>query len=317
MNTNDDFENKRLIEEIENLENDSTEGAIKGSPIKQNKKIDLENIVFIFVIIVVVIAGIYVYFKNPKATEEMFEEYSKEAIGNDVSVEDISLIPTDSFSFFDFSEEYEENLSYEEYENLIKQKEDDFHRQKENLVVTEKILDVNKNLIACIENKNDVSLIDMEIYAVFFDGENNIIEVTSDYLDAIDANSKYYFKVAYTPENYEKCEIFITKRYFDDEEYIKLYNDKITFTDSIDKDGQIEIKATNNANEMMDYINFSVVYYDENDKILYVDTTSILELKKNKSDVTTVYGGWDIEKEEYINYDHYEVILNYAYTYTD
>ena len=40
------------------------------------------------------------------------------------------------------------------------------------------------------------------------------------------------------------------------------------------------------------------------------------ELKKNKSDVTTVYGGWDIEKEEYINYDHYEVILNYAYTYT-
>ena len=317
MNTNDDFENKRLIEEIENLENDSTEGAIKGSPIKQNKKIDLENIVFIFVIIVVVIAGIYVYFKNPKATEEMFEEYSKEAIGNDVSVEDISLIPTDSFSFFDFSEEYEENLSYEEYENLIKQKEDDFHRQKENLVVTEKILDVNKNLIACIENKNDVSLIDMEIYAVFFDGENNIIEVTSDYLDAIDANSKYYFKVAYTPENYEKCEIFITKRYFDDEEYIKLYNDKITFTDSIDKDGQIEIKATNNANEMMDYINFSVVYYDENDKILYVDTTSILELKKNKSDVTTVYGGWDIEKEEYINYDHYEVILNYAYAYTD
>lgn len=317
MNTNDDFENKRLIEEIENLENDSTEGAIKGSPIKQNKKIDLENIVFIFVIIVVVIAGIYVYFKNPKATEEMFEEYSKEAIGNDVSVEDISLIPTDSFSFFDFSEEYEENLSYEEYENLIKQKEDDFHRQKENLVVTEKILDVNKNLIACIENKNDVSLIDMEIYAVFLDGENNIIEVTSDYLDAIDANSKYYFKVAYTPENYEKCEIFITKRYFDDEEYIKLYNDKITFTDSIDKDGQIEIKATNNANEMIDYINFSVVYYDENDKILYVDTTSILELKKNKSDVTTVYGGWDIEKEEYINYDHYEVILNYAYAYTD
>ena len=317
MNTNDDFENKRLIEEIENLENDSTEGAIKGSPIKQNKKIDLENIVFIFVIIVVVIAGIYVYFKNPKATEEMFEEYSKEAIGNDVSVEDISLIPTDSFSFFDFSEEYEENLSYEEYENLIKQKEDDFHRQKENLVVTEKILDVNKNLIACIENKNDVSLIDMEIYAVFLDGENNIIEVTSDYLDAIDANSKYYFKVAYTPENYEKCEIFITKRYFDDEEYIKLYNDKITFTDSIDKDGQIEIKATNNANEMIDYIYFSVVYYDENDKILYVDTTSILELKKNKSDVTTVYGGWDIEKEEYINYDHYEVILNYAYAYTD
>ncbi len=317
MNTNDDFENKRLIEEIENLENDSTEGAIKGSHIKQNKKIDLENIVFIFVIIVVVIAGIYVYFKNPKATEEMLEEYSKEAIGNDVSVEDISLIPTDSFSFFDFSEEYEENLSYEEYENLIKQKEDDFHRQKENLVVTEKILDVNKNLIACIENKNDVSLIDMEIYAVFFDGENNIIEVTSDYLDAIDANSKYYFKVAYTPENYEKCEIFITKRYFDDEEYIKLYNDKITFTDSIDKDRQIEIKATNNANEMLDYINFSVVYYDENDKILYVDTTSILELKKNKSDVTTVYGGWDIEKEEYINYDHYEVILNYAYTYTD
>ena len=317
MNTNDDFENKRLIEEIENLENDSTEGAIKGSPIKQNKKIDLENIVFIFVIIVVVIAGIYVYFKNPKATEEMFEEYSKEAIGNDVSVEDISLIPTDSFSFFDFSEEYEENLSYEEYENLIKQKEDDFHRQKENLVVTEKILDVNKNLIACIENKNDVSLIDMEIYAVFLDGENNIIEVTSDYLDAIDDNSKYYFKVAYTPENYEKCEIFITKRYFDDEEYIKLYNDKITFTDSIDKDGQIEIKATNNANEMIDYINFSVVYYDENDKILYVDTTSILELKKNKSDVTTVYGGWDIEKEEYINYDHYEVILNYAYAYTD
>ena len=316
MNTNDDFENKRLIEEIENLENDSTEGAIKGSPIKQNKKIDLENIVFIFVIIVVVIAGIYVYFKNPKATEEMFEEYSKEAIGNDVSVEDISLIPTDSFSFFDFSEEYEENLSYEDFENLIKQKEDDFRKQKENLIVTEKILDVNKNLIACIENRNDVPLIDMEMYAVFFDGENNIIEVTSDYLDAIAANSKYYFNVNYTPENYEKCEIFITKRYFDDEEYIKLYNDKITFTDSIDNDRQIEIKATNNADEMIDYINFSVVYYDENDKILCVDNTSISELKKNKSDVTTVYGGWDIEKEEYINYDHYEVILNYAYTYT-
>ena len=317
MNTNDDFENKRLIEEIENLENDSTEGAIKGSPIKQKKKFDSENIVFIFVIIVVVIAGIYVYFKNPQATEEMFEEYSKETIGEEVSVEDISLIPTDSFSFFDFSEEYEENLSYEDFENLIKQKEDDFRKQKENLIVTEKILDVNKNLIACIENRNDVPLIDMEMYAVFFDGENNIIEVTSDYLDAIAANSKYYFNVNYTPENYEKCEIFITKRYFDDEEYIKLYNDKITFTDSIDKDGQIEIKATNNANEMIDYINFSVVYYDENDKILYVDTTSILELKKNKSDITTVYGGWDIEKEEYINYDHYEVILNYAYAYTD
>lgn len=316
MNTNDDFENKRLIEEIENLENDSTEGVIKGSPIKQKKKFDSENIVFIFVIIVVVIAGIYVYFKNPQATEEMFEEYSKETIGEEVSVEDISLIPTDSFSFFDFSEEYEEDLSYEDFENLIKQKEDDFRKQKENLIVTEKILDVNKNLIACIENRNDVPLIDMEMYAVFFDGENNIIEVTSDYLDAIAANSKYYFNVNYTPENYEKCEIFITKRYFDDEEYIKLYNDKITFTDSIDNDRQIEIKATNNADEMIDYINFSVVYYDENDKILCVDNTSISELKKNKSDVTTVYGGWDIEKEEYINYDHYEVILNYAYTYT-
>lgn len=307
MNTNDDFNNKRLLDEIDGLENDSVI-KMKENDIKSRPGISVESIILITLIIAVIIGGVYVYYNSNdghimKSSEilEFYETYDNNSEG-------IGLFDDDEyFTGVDVSEN-------ESYEQIIERAEDKFAKQKENLVVSQKVMNVNKQLIVCLENKNQEIIYDIDVYAVFYDGENNIVGIDKDGIDVINFNSKKYILFYETPETFERYDIFISKTYFETDNYIELLNDKIEYSDGI-VDDKIEINFKNNADKLVDAIRFSIVYYDENNNILDIEETIDVDIKKNKSGTINAYGIWNELTNEKVKYDHYEVILNSAISY--
>ena len=64
---------------------------------------------------------------------------------------------------------------------------------------------------------------------------------------------------------------------------------------------------------MISNANFSIVYYDNDKKILDMEKIWIYDLKKGKTGKVIGYGVYNINEGEYVPFSSYEVILDYAY----
>lgn len=307
MNTNDDFENKRLMEEIEKLENDpaiqTEEGAIK------TKNPVVENIIFFSIIILIVFGVVYLYNSKENATtlEKVevveYNEQIKEKFEEDKAV-------------YQFDKNYTiDNDDYENYDTNYENAEKTFAEQKRNIEVSKNIINVNKELILCIKNNNSASIPNIYVYAVFYDGDNNIVGVESTTIEALIGKQERYVKFLKTPESYERVETFITKEYFGDT-IGTILNNKITYKVSEDEKGRLdEVEIKNNSNQKIDIVEVSVIYYGADDNILDIDKNYCFDIKKNKTDKISIYGIWNDITGEYIEYDHYEIKIDHAIVY--
>lgn len=304
MNTNDDFENKRLMEEIEKLENDpaiqTDEGAIK------TKNPVVENLIFFGIIIVVVFGVVYLYNTKDnsgrleKIDVSEYDESSKEIINDDKET-------------YQIDEDY--NIDYDDYDTDYDKAEKTFAEQKQNIEVSKNIININKELILCIKNNNKASIPNVYIYVVFYDGENNIVGVESTTIEVLIGEAERYITFLKTPKTYERAETFITKEYFGDS-IGTILNDKITYKVSEDENGNLEeIELKNNSDQEIDIVEVSVIYYGADGNILEVDNNYCFDMKKNRTDKINIYGVWDDTTGEYVEYDHYEVKINHAIAY--
>lgn len=286
MRTNDDFNNKKLMDEIDELENNN---VIDGNCEAINNKngISIKNII-ITVIIVAILAFLYTcYTSYDGDVKSMLYDY----------------------------EDYEE-FDYESYQEEIEDVEENFTTQKENFIFSRIGRNANGNLLLSLENKNKEDFKDVDVYAVFFDGEDKIIGIDRYSVTYVKGESKIYFSLYDVPDTFEKCDFFVEKKYFDVDEYTEIFNDKIEFfAESIDE--YIEISFRNNSDEDIDLVSFSIIYYDKDNNILDIEETYEFDIEQNKT--KTIYGGgckyFNEDTWEKLEYDHYEVVLNSAIHY--
>ena len=316
MNTNDDFDNKKLMQEIDRLENN--ESVIKTKDLKGKPGISIENIVLIIIITIIVGCGIYVYNYENNMSFKSVSEYGEYIEDSDFSNYEIVEDDYDNIKEFvyEFSDEDEieaEPLDYDQEENT---KKEQFNVQKKNIKITDKVFTVNGDFVLGVENANKENIYDLDIYAVFYDGENTIVGIEENTIDILEPNKKYFLSYYKVPENFERYELFLTKEYFDDYSWCSILNDEVEL--SHNKIGtDIEIKVKNNSKEKIDFVDLTVVYYDKNNNIIDIENVSISDIRKNGTGKIMAYGIWDYKKGKDIEVDHYEVILNRAVSYDD
>lgn len=201
---------------------------------------------------------------------------------------------------------------YEDYdpEYIFKQ---DFEKQKKNMEIQEEGKSINNDLIISIENKNDDFVHDLIVYVIFYKS-NEIVAIDTQDISIIAAKNKSYLKISDLPKEYDNYEVFISK-YDYMEYYNQLLNDDVTYSTYVE-DELVEIEIKNSSSRKIDEVCFTILYYDSTGKILEIDTAYDYSIRRNSTGNAIGYGVWDEEKEEYIDYADYKVILDYAEYYS-
>lgn len=358
MNTNNNFNSKKIIEDIESLENDS-----EGKKTSTKKKISyfFESLILIVLIISVILVvgaqfievlfGDYEddysyesdyysdYYDEPSSdigyststdsTSNLItiEEFMNSDLRNTLlseavqpqenTIENENIVSTDAITENTVeteevieSQNSEVEVTVEEYdeEKVLKQK---FEEEKKNLIITEEGKTINDDLIISIENKNKDFVHSLMVYTVFYES-NSIVSIDVQDVDVILANNKKILKIEEMPEKYDNYMLFITKHEYSEYSY-ELLSDNVTY-DSYIEDELIEIDISNSGKKI-DKVNFTVLYYDANKKLLDIDNVSDYSVSKYWGGNATGYGVWDEANEEYVEYDSYEIILDYAVSY--
>ncbi len=304
MNTNDDFENKRLLEEIEKLDNDPA--AENGEDAVKTQNPVVENFIFFAIIIIVVFGVLYLYNLKDNGTKlEKVEAQVEDTIKEEATGKEIPQISKDYY------------IDEENYESSYDKAQRIFEEQRKNIVAKEKTLNLNKDLILLLENQNESSIPSVQVYVVYYDGDNKIIGIDKEFLEVLVGKTETYIPFANPPEGFERVDAFVTKDYFNDSLGI-LLNDKLKYKAKEDGKGNLEeLEIVNNSDKKVEVVEIVVIYYDANDDILAIENKSCFDLKKGKEDSMYFFGPWSEEEEDYINYDHYEVRVNYAISYED
>ena len=278
MNTN--FNNKNVFSKIEKNE----------ESIKNGMKIDKGSAIFAILIIILVIIVAYSNIKE-KNISVFKENNNKEIIENT----------------FEDKNTYEDEIIYDS-----EKAEKDFPSQKENIIISKQLVNINKELILGIENKNEENLHDLDIYIVFYDGENKICKISRDIIKLLNSNSTAFIKIYETPTTFERYEVFITKEYFNENDII--LNKDVQYS-HCKENGKIKVSVQNNSSKKIDRLQFTVIYFDENDNILDIETIQEYDLKKNKTVDILSWGIINKLNYDKVEYAKYEVIFDYALNY--
>lgn len=291
--------NKDLIDEIDKLDD--------NDEVIEEKATSHDKIFTIVVILIIVVALFMMYLfytgkyivSNKNSKQDDFSAYLE-------NVEDNN----------DSNEDENEEINYEE---LQKQKIEKFEEQKNNLIITSQMLDIDGKLIATIHNGNQESIENILVQVIFYDGEDKPIKIAQNTIDMFDSETDYFMSFEDTPKGYERCDFLISKRdYYDF--YISRRND-ISFNieeKNSDDENVIEIAGKNNSNDKIRKIKFAIVYYNENDQIIAIREECQYDVKKQKEFKIKIKNRlYSYESFEDIPYSRYEVILLDAISYTE
>lgn len=361
MSTNDNFNSKKIIEEIEHLENDPENKSVKK---KSALASFFEKLILKLIIIATVIAvgaqfieELFVDYEN-NYTQEIesnyeidnsytetdneeildnkdysnsipegmtIEEFMNSELKNTLLTEKVqentieaevinevenTIVENTVVENFEYIPKDDVEVIVEEYdeEKIVKER---FEEEKKNLVITKEGFSLNNELIISVENKNTNFVNDLTIYTILY-GRDGIEHIDMQGIDIILEGKKKYLKIENMPEGISKFETFITKN--DYYEYTnELLTENVSYNHYIE-DEIIEVDITNNGKKI-DKVSFTILYYDRFKNILDIDTVSDHSIRKYFGGNVTGYGVWDNTNECYINYDSYEVILDYAESY--
>lgn len=306
------IDNRLLIDQIDSLEDDS--GAIKSD---KKGKITETFVILIILGVILFAFGIYIDIKKDAGTSKQIsvidavDEKDSEMY---YDFEDNIEIIDDSEEYYDNEDYfYEEYNSFDEEENRLKQ---EFENQKKNIVIQTEDYDISDDLVIILKNNNLEAIEDFDVYAVFFDGENNIVDVKVDSVGYL--NNDAIFPIVFTdiPTNFEFYKIFIKKEYFYDTSY-ENYTDEIEFEAEMGEyhGESIIIKGKNNSNKKIECVDFAVIYYDENDNILDVAIESEYDIRKGQSFEIESWGPYNRDTYETVKFSRYDVSIISAYNF--
>lgn len=162
-------------------------------------------------------------------------------------------------------------------------------------------------LVVFVKNDNDVA-IDIEIEVEFYDAENVIVGSDSDSWHAIGNNSEIATEMWNTPENFDNYKIYVDVEQTEETSYY----DQLEVTHNNNGE-EIVVQVKNNSQDVIEYINVSVVYY-QGDKVVGIDDSSDSDIKSGRSANFNLMFPYD-KKYNDVNFDNYKVFVNEACSY--
>lgn len=353
MSTNDNFNSKRIIEEIEHLENDPENKSAK----KKNALASfLEKLILKVLIVAVVIAvgaqfieALLVDYENNYETDNSYTEINNE----------------ETLDNNDYTNTTQSGMTIEEFMNSDLKNTLLTEKVQENTIETEVINEtentVEENIV--IENFEDISKDDVEVVVEEYDEEkivkerfeeekknlivmkegftiNNELIISIENKNTNFVNDLTLYTILYGKSGIEHIDMQDIDIILEGQKkYLKIENmpegihkyetfitkndyyeytnelltENVTYNHYIE-DEIIEVDITNNGKKI-DKVNFTILYYDKLKNILDIDNVSDYSVRKYFGGNVTGYGVWDNANECYIGYDSYEVILDYAESY--
>ena len=271
-----DIDDQKLIEEINKLDDD----VIKEDKNKSKTIIHINRNIF-FVTLLILILLIYSIY-NLLTTKDDIEKQEWDS-SNGIK-EGIKYVKEESYNYF-----LEEDKSYY----------NEFEKSKENL--NSNFYKIDNNLILEILNDNEKPISRINAYIIFYDGENNIIDIKENYVDFINAKSKFYINHIESFSDYERYDVkFVKSYYFVEDEEVK--NNEISFSSRI-TNSKVEIKFQNNSENRIGNVDFQIIYYDNDKEIIDIENVYEFDVKKNETRYLSGYNN---------NFAYYEVNLVYS-----
>ena len=278
---------RKIIDEINSLDEDS-DSAIKSA----RRGINVGTIIFIAGIFILIF-GAYMYStKDKRYAQEALTEFGEYISENK-------------------QEFYKEDIDYEE---LNENEEKRLEEEVSNIIIKKEFIDINRNLGIVINNQNGETTSGILIQVIFYNSENKPIKIAENSTNILESNIDYYITFTNTPEEYERYEFLISKEYEDLS--IKSLKNSITYDVKEKNEDEIIISGKNSSSEIIDEIEFLLIYFDENDNILAVDNIYEYDIgKKKKFEIEEYLELYDDEYFEEVPYSRYEVVLTSAYSY--
>lgn len=252
-------------------------------------------------------------FMSSEEGKEFLEKSNQNLVNtNEVEIQNVVNTTADNAmenTTDDFTTDKEDVYNYHDAQKAMKDK---FDKQKEKIEIKDEGKSVNNEIMVSIKNNDEDFLYDITLNTIFFK-DKKIVSIDVQDINIIDGNNTKYMKVSEIPNDYDNYEFLISKKYYM-EYYNELLNDDISYT-AKENYGFVDILAHNQANKRVNRIHFTILFFDEAGKLLDFNTIQDYSIKSNKKETLIGDSIWNKEKGEYLEYDSYKVILDYAENY--
>lgn len=294
------MDNKKLMDAIDSLDNDknyeikqaakAAREAKNEDAIKDKNSSDKANVVLVVIFIILIATAIF-YYTSPITKE-------KEFLLNESGVSD-----NGNGTVTMFAPEGTEVVSVSDLEKI-----------KDNIVIEKEFFDVDGKLNFLVKNKNSIDVNNITVSTVFYNGSDKIIAIDEGNINVLSSGAEQYLTYTETPENAERYEILVEVD--NSSQSYKSYLKDVSFECFVtEEEDEVIIRGKNNSESKLDLVEFEIVYYGEEDKILLVEHAMDFDIKRNRDFELNEYISIYDEEYKEIPYTRYEIRLINAYSY--
>ena len=294
------MDNKKLMDAIDSLDNDknyeikqaakAAREAKNEDAIKDKNSSDKANVVLVVIFIILIATAIF-YYTSPITKE-------KEFLLNESGVSD-----NGNGTVTMFAPEGTEVVSASDLEKI-----------KDNIVIEKEFFDVDGKLNFLVKNKNSIDVNNITVSTVFYNGSDKIIAIDEGNINVLSSGAEQYLTYTETPENAERYEILVEVD--NSSQSYKSYLKDVSFECFVtEEEDEVIIRGKNNSESKLDLVEFEIVYYGEEDKILLVEHAMDFDIKRNRDFELNEYISIYDEEYKEIPYTRYEIRLINAYSY--
>ena len=294
------MDNKKLMDAIDSLDNDqnyeikqaakAAREAKNEDAIKDKNSSDKANVVLVVIFIILIATAIF-YYTSPITKE-------KEFLLNESAVSD-----NGNGTVTMFAPEGTEVVSVNDLEKI-----------KDNIVIEKEFFDVDGKLNFLVKNKNSIDVNNITVSTVFYNGLDKIIAIDEGNINVLSSGAEQYLTYTETPESAERYEILVEVD--NSSQSYKSYLKDVSFECFVtEEEDEVIIRGKNNSESKLDLVEFEIVYYGEEDKILLVEHAMDFDIKRNRDFELNEYISIYDEEYKEIPYTRYEIRLINAYSY--
>lgn len=294
------MDNKKLMDAIDSLDNDknyeikqaakAAREAKNEDAIKDKNSSDKANVVLVVIFIILIATAIF-YYTSPITKE-------KEFLLNESGVSD-----NGNGTVTMFAPEGTEVVSVSDLEKI-----------KDNIVIEKEFFDVDGKLNFLVKNKNSIDVNNITVSTVFYNGSDKIIAIDEGNINVLSSGAEQYLTYTETPESAERYEILVEVD--NSSQSYKSYLKDVSFECFVtEEEDEVIIRGKNNSESKLDLVEFEIVYYGEEDKILLVEHAMDFDIKRNRDFELNEYISIYDEEYKEIPYTRYEIRLINAYSY--
>ena len=294
------MDNKKLMDAIDSLDNDqnyeikqaakAAREAKNEDAIKDKNSSDKANVVLVVIFIILIATAIF-YYTSPITKE-------KEFLLNESGVSD-----NGNGTVTMFAPEGTEVVSASDLEKI-----------KDNIVIEKEFFDVDGKLNFLVKNKNSIDVNNITVSTVFYNGLDKIIAIDEGNINVLSSGAEQYLTYTETPESAERYEILVEVD--NSSQSYKSYLKDVSFECFVtEEEDEVIIRGKNNSESKLDLVEFEIVYYGEEDKILLVEHAMDFDIKRNRDFELNEYISIYDEEYKEIPYTRYEIRLINAYSY--